>query len=97
MAIVLASASPRRKELMEQFCGKDLVIFPAEGEEVVPDKIGPGETVEALARGKAREVAARLRAGMKAGYSASRIPGRKLKLCCEVFPAAHMKFIPELA
>ena len=60
MAIVLASASPRRKELMEQFCGKDLVIFPAEGEEVVPDNVGPGETVEALARGKAREVAARL-------------------------------------
>lgn len=62
MAIVLASASPRRKELMEQFCGKDLVIFPAEGEEVVLDNVGPGETVEALARGKAREVAARLRA-----------------------------------
>ena len=62
MAIVLASASPRRKELMEQFCGKDLVIFPAEGEEVVSDNVGPGETVEALARGKAREVAARLRA-----------------------------------
>ena len=62
MAIVLASASPRRKELMEQFCGKDLVIFPANGEEVVPDNVGPGETVEALARGKAREVAARLRA-----------------------------------
>ena len=61
MAIVLASASPRRKELMEQFCGKDLVIFPAEGEEVVSDNVGPGETVEALARGKAREVAARLR------------------------------------
>ena len=62
MAIVLASASPRRKELMEQFCGKDLVIFPAEGEEVVSDNVGPGETVEALARGKAREVVARLRA-----------------------------------
>ena len=62
MAIVLASASPRRKELMEQFCGKDLVIFPAEGEEVIPDNVGPRETVEALARGKAQEVAARLRA-----------------------------------
>ena len=60
MAIVLASASPRRRELMEQFCGKNLVIVPAEGEEVVPDNVGPGETVEALARGKAREVAARL-------------------------------------
>ena len=62
MAIVLASASPRRRELMEQFCGKNLVILPAEGEEVVPDNVGPGETVEALAQGKAREVAARLRA-----------------------------------
>ena len=63
MAIVLASASPRRRELMEQFCGKDLVILPAKGEEIVPHNAGPGETVEALARGKAREVAARLRAG----------------------------------
>ena len=63
MAIVLASASPRRRELMEQFCGKNLVIVPAEGEEVVPDNVGPGETVEALARGKARAVAARLCAG----------------------------------
>ena len=62
MAIVLASASPRRRELMEQFCGKNLVIVPAEGEEVVPDNVGPGETVEALSRGKAREVAGRLHA-----------------------------------
>ena len=58
MAIVLASASPRRKELMERFCGQELVIIPAKGEETIPEDAGPGKTVEALARGKAREVAA---------------------------------------
>ena len=65
MAIVLASASPRRRELMERLCGGDLVVLPANGEETIPDHAGPGETVEALARAKAREVAsARVAAGI---------------------------------
>ena len=63
MAMVLASASPRRRELMERFGVKDLVILPAGGEEKPPENAGPGETVEALARAKAREVAAIRRAG----------------------------------
>ena len=63
MAIILASASPRRKELMERFCVQDLVILPARGEEKPPKDAGPGETVKALARAKAREVAAVRRAG----------------------------------
>ena len=68
MAIVLASASPRRKELMERFCGQELIVLPAKGEEAIPEGAGPGKTVEALARGKAREVAA-LRRTEPAGSS----------------------------
>ena len=68
MAIVLASASPRRKELMERFCGQELIVLPAKGEEAIPENAGPGKTVEALARGKAREVAA-LRRTEPAGSS----------------------------
>lgn len=58
MAIVLASASPRRRELMEMFAAQNLVICPAKGEEKVSAGATPGETVEALARSKAREIAA---------------------------------------
>lgn len=57
MAIVLASASPRRRELMEMFAVQKLVVCPAKGEEKVPAGATPGETVEALARAKAREIA----------------------------------------
>lgn len=58
MSIVLASGSPRRRELMEMLDVKDLVIIPAKGEEKPPEGEGPGELVMALASAKAREVAA---------------------------------------
>ena len=58
MKIVLASASPRRKELMEMLGVKDLVIIPAKGEESAPDGLGPDELVKVLSSQKAREVAA---------------------------------------
>lgn len=56
MAIVLASASPRRKELLEMLRVKDLVILPAEGDEICPAGLSPDETVKALAYAKALEV-----------------------------------------
>lgn len=56
--IILASASPRRKELLEQI-GLDFEICPAKGEEVITSEI-PQEAVMELARRKAREVAAGL-------------------------------------
>ena len=56
--IVLASASPRRKELLEQI-GIEFEICPAKGEEVITKKI-PSEVVEELSRQKAEEVAANL-------------------------------------
>ena len=54
--IILASASPRRKELLEQI-GLSFEICPAKGEEVIT-KEAPQEVVVELASQKAREVAA---------------------------------------
>ena len=56
MSIVLASGSPRRKELLETL-GLDFAVVPAKGEEIAPRGAGPAETVEALSRAKAEEVA----------------------------------------
>ena len=57
MAIVLASASPRRRELLENVGVKDMVIIPAHGEEHAPEGVSAGEAVMAISRGKALEVA----------------------------------------
>lgn len=54
--IILASASPRRRELLEQI-GLSFEICPAKGEEVIT-KEAPREVVVELASQKAREVAA---------------------------------------
>lgn len=56
MSIVLASGSPRRKELLEMLGVKDLKIIPAKGEESAPDGLEPGELVKVLAAQKGREV-----------------------------------------
>lgn len=58
MSIVLASGSPRRRELMEMLGIEDLKIIPARGEENPPGGAAPGELVMSLAAAKAREVAA---------------------------------------
>lgn len=58
MKIVLASASPRRKELMEMLGVQNLEIIPAKGEEKAPENVGPGELVKILSAQKAAEVAA---------------------------------------
>jgi len=57
MKIVLASGSPRRKELLERLFTGELQILPAEGEEVPPVGAGPDEIVKVLSEAKAREVA----------------------------------------
>lgn len=59
MHIILASSSPRRRELMEMLNIEQLRIVPARGEEIPPEHAGPEELVKALSAAKAREVAAR--------------------------------------
>lgn len=61
MKCILASASPRRKELLEQI-GMEFEVVPARGEEAVLTT-NPKEAVLELSRQKAREVAAQ-RAGI---------------------------------
>lgn len=55
MRVILASASPRRKELLERI-GVKFDIIPATGEEVITKKI-PEEVVMELAKQKAEEIA----------------------------------------
>ena len=59
MNVVLASGSPRRKELMEMLGIENMKISPAVGEECPPAGAGPEETVLSLARAKAEETAHR--------------------------------------
>ena len=54
MEIILASASPRRKELLKQI-GLDFIVFPAQGEEI-SDKSAPRDIVVELAQKKAGEI-----------------------------------------
>ena len=74
--IVLASASPRRKELLEQV-GLEFEICPAKGEEVITAGSVDGAVLE-LSRQKAEEVAAGILsynpsgAGYAAGHSGDR-------------------------
>lgn len=56
MDIVLASGSPRRRELLETL-GLEFSVVPAKGEEIAPEGAGPAETVMALSKAKAGEVA----------------------------------------
>ena len=53
--IILASASPRRKEWLEQI-GVEFEICPAKGEEIITKTI-PSEVVEELSSQKAMEIA----------------------------------------
>ena len=55
--IILASASPRRRELMEMLGVRDLKIIPARGEERPHPELTPDALVKELSRCKAREVA----------------------------------------
>lgn len=57
MRLILASASPRRKELLKEICPAFGVI-PARGEEKAAAGLPPSELVKELALHKAREVAA---------------------------------------
>ena len=55
MEIILASGSPRRRELLNTL-GLSFTVCPAKGEENAPEGAGPAEIVKALSRAKAAEV-----------------------------------------
>ena len=57
MSIILASGSPRRRELLEMLGFTDMKVIPAQGEERPPEGVGPEALVMALASAKGREVA----------------------------------------
>jgi len=57
--IILASASPRRRELLALMGVRDFAVIPAREEEAPPADLGPAETVREIALMKARDVAAR--------------------------------------
>lgn len=58
MKLILASRSPRRRELLGLMGCSDFEIRPARGEEVADPALPPELLVEALSRQKAREIAA---------------------------------------
>ena len=58
MKIVLASASPRRSELLRMLGVRELEICPARGEEKKEAGLSPAELVMSLSRAKAEEVSA---------------------------------------
>lgn len=55
MKIILASASPRRRELLT-LAGIEYEVIPSECEEILPDEITPDSAVMELARQKAEDV-----------------------------------------
>ena len=59
MDIILASASPRRRELLEMLGVQNMTVMPAQGEEASCEGMSPSDAVLALSRAKAEEVAQR--------------------------------------
>ena len=58
MKIILASQSPRRRELLERMGITDFKVIPAKGEEIAARSLTPDQLVEELSRKKCAEVAA---------------------------------------
>lgn len=63
MSIILASQSPRRRELLGQIGIRDFIIRPAVGAEETPPGLTPGRMVEELSLHKGLEVAATAQPG----------------------------------
>lgn len=55
MKLILASASPRRAELLRQI-GVSFVVCPADADETIDEALSPAETVITLSRRKAQAV-----------------------------------------
>jgi len=62
--IILASASPRRKELLEQLIGDDFLVYPSTYEEIYLPGLTPEELLKKHSVGKARDVAEHFNSGL---------------------------------
>ena len=58
MKIILASQSPRRRELLERMGIENFKVIPAQGEELATRTLTPDQLVEELSQRKCAEVAA---------------------------------------
>ena len=58
MRIILASQSPRRRELLGRMGITEFEVIPAQGEEIATRTLGPDRLVEELSRRKCAEVSA---------------------------------------
>lgn len=75
--IILASKSPRRKELLESI-GVDFEIIPSNFEENIEGKSFSKKLIEELAHQKAKEVSERIDEGLIIGADTVVILGRKI-------------------
>ena len=102
MNFVLASASPRRKELFEKIA-ENFEIDAARGEERADKSLPPAEYAETLARHKAEEVAAKKEHAGKIVLGADTVvaigggilgkPKKKRKRCCGCFPGKNTAYL----
>lgn len=58
MQIILASQSPRRRELLGRMGIENFLVRPAQGEEIFDPTLTPAQLVESLSRQKAEEISA---------------------------------------
>ena len=97
--LILASNSPRRRELLEQI-GVEFEVIPSNAEEKVT-KQEPSEVVEELSRQKAEDVAAAVEDGqiplyvrMARSWASQRMRWTRSR-CCRSCKARSIPFIPE--
>jgi septum formation protein len=62
--IILASASPRRKELLEQLIEDNFLVYPSTYEEISLPGLSPEELLKKHSIGKARDVAKHFNSGL---------------------------------
>lgn len=98
--IILASASPRRSELMNQL-GLDFQVIPSDISEVIPKtSASPGDLVTKLALHKASNVAGKLKKGLVIGADTLVVlentifgkpsgPGEAVKMLTELSGKTH--------
>ncbi len=89
--LILASASPRRRELLKQV-GMEFLVLPAQGEEIIT-KVQPQEAVCELALHKAVEVAKRVSKGEWPGEKETAAPKEFLVLGADTVVAFEGKIL----